>query len=231
MNRALAFAVCLLGGCHAKVPITTLGAESAPANYWCAARGGPDYQPSPIEYLMREHGVYERVLLIYEEAARRLDRGLELPDDVVPGTARMTQSYLEAYHQDLEEKWVFPRFEKAIVLTPLVRELRADHENARAITADILMLTSAPPRDGVERARVAERLRRYIKLMRPHLAREDTALLPGLPELVTPDESKAMVQLFETREKQLFGGKGFNEAVANLETLEKKLTASRTVSE
>jgi hemerythrin-like domain-containing protein len=230
MTRALAIA-CLLCACGAKTPITTLGAESTPVNYWCAARSGPDYQVSPIEHLMREHGVYERVLLIYDEAARRLDRGLELPDDVVQGAARVAQHYLEAYHQDLEEKWVFPRFEKAIVMIKEVRELRADHENARAITADIVMLTSAPPRDGVERARVAERLRRYVKLMRPHLAREDTTLLPALHELVTPEESKAMVQLFEAREKELFGGKGFTQVLGELEIMEKKLTASRTVSE
>ena len=42
---------------------------------------------SPVEDLMREHGVLRRVLLIYEESLRRIDTGRELPREVIPGAA------------------------------------------------------------------------------------------------------------------------------------------------
>src|SRR5213594_3693455 len=38
---------------------------------------------SPPEDLMREHGVLKRVLLVYEEAIRRIDAKQELPPDSI----------------------------------------------------------------------------------------------------------------------------------------------------
>lgn len=40
--------------------------------------GGEDV--APAEDLMREHGVLNRVLLVYDEAARRLEKTLDLYD-------------------------------------------------------------------------------------------------------------------------------------------------------
>ena len=41
----------------------------------------------PVEDLMREHGVLLRVLLIYEESARRIETGTALPAGVVADAA------------------------------------------------------------------------------------------------------------------------------------------------
>ncbi len=217
-----------VAGCAARVPMM---ASAKPEDYWCVARQTPQPELSPVEHLMREHGLYERVLLIYEEAARRLDRGQELPDQIVPAAAHMVQRYLEEYHQDAEDKLVFVRFERAIDHVGLVRTLRGEHETARSITNDVLALAVAPPQDGVERARIAERLRRYVKLMRPHLAREDTELFPALHKLITAAESRALLELLEQRERDKFGDQGFANLVADIEVLEKKLAASRSDSQ
>ena len=67
---------------------------------------------APPEDLMREHGVLKRVLLIYEEGIRRIERSNRV--------ARLDQeqradhpSFIEEYHEKLEEDHLFPRFEKA----------------------------------------------------------------------------------------------------------------------
>src|ERR1051325_2227903 len=84
-------------------------------------------QVSPPEDLMREHGVLKRVLLIYEEAIRRMTANEELPVEVIADSAKIIRSFIEDYHEKLEEDFLFPRFEKARKLTDLVKTLRDQH--------------------------------------------------------------------------------------------------------
>lgn len=58
---------------------------------------------SPAEDLMREHGVLDRVLLVYDEAVRRLEGGRELDPAVLTGSAGIVRRFIEDYHEKLEE--------------------------------------------------------------------------------------------------------------------------------
>ncbi len=48
---------------------------------------------SPAEDLMREHGVLKRVLLVYEEAAARLETNKDVPPDVIPAGANLIRRF------------------------------------------------------------------------------------------------------------------------------------------
>src|SRR5512138_1811149 len=91
---------------------------------------------SPTEDLMREHGLLNRVLLVYEECARRIEAG-EDPKGL-PEAAKIIRDFIEAYHEQLEEQQLFPRFRKANRLTDLVGILQAQHAAGRKITAQLL---------------------------------------------------------------------------------------------
>ncbi len=82
----------------------------------------------PPEDLMREHGVLKRVLLIYGEALRRLDAKQDFPPDALANAAGIIRSFIEDYHEKLEEDFLFPRFEKANQLVDLVKVLRTQHQ-------------------------------------------------------------------------------------------------------
>src|SRR5258705_9194287 len=56
---------------------------------------------SPPEDLMREHGVLERLLLIYEACGRAISAG-DKPSPVLPGAARLLRRFVEDYHERLE---------------------------------------------------------------------------------------------------------------------------------
>ncbi|HSQ55356.1 MAG TPA: hemerythrin domain-containing protein, partial [Gemmata sp.] len=86
------------------------------------------------EDLMREHGVLNRVLLIYEEGLRRIHKNEDIPPDVFRTTATLVRKFVEDYHEQLEEKHIFPAFEKAQKLTDLVKVLRRQHEEGRDLT-------------------------------------------------------------------------------------------------
>src|SRR5436190_19051528 len=72
---------------------TTTHAKRAPAVAAAApaAAQGGDEGVSPAEDLMREHGVLNRVLLVYEECLRRIDEKRDLPPEPLAETARLVR--------------------------------------------------------------------------------------------------------------------------------------------
>lgn len=56
---------------------------------------------------MREHGILKRVLLIYSEAIRRIIADEELPPEAVMDSAKIIRSFIEDYHEKLEEDFLF----------------------------------------------------------------------------------------------------------------------------
>src|SRR5438309_10838069 len=74
---------------------------------------------APAEDLMREHGVLRRVMFIYDDAASRLESGGKPPLDTLAAAAGIVRRVIEDYHEKLEERFIFPRMEKAKKLTDL----------------------------------------------------------------------------------------------------------------
>jgi hemerythrin-like domain-containing protein len=92
----------------------------------------------PPEDLMREHGVLKCVLLIYGEVLRRIDSKQDFPPEALADAARIIRSFVEDYHEKLEEDFLFPRFEKVNLLVDLVKVPRAQHQGGRRVT-DVTM--------------------------------------------------------------------------------------------
>jgi hemerythrin-like domain-containing protein len=188
-------------------------------------RGEPEmHEVSPAEDLMREHGVLRRVLLVYEEALRRLDLKGDFPAAHVKDAAGIIRRFIEDYHEKLEEEFVFPRFEKAGKLVDLVTVLRTQHRAGRALTDRILRLTEGTAmRDGTHAREMTDALRGFIRLYRPHAAREDTVLFPAFRPLVGSREYAELGERFEDREHALFGKEGFEGTVAQVAKIEQAL--------
>ena len=183
-----------------------------------------DEEVSPAEDLMREHGVLRRLLLVYEEALRRLDGKGEFPADHVKNAAAIIRRFIEDYHEKLEEEFVFPRFERAGKLVDLVTVLRSQHRAGRALTDRILGLAERTPMgDDTHRREMGDGLRGFIRLYRPHAAREDTVLLPAFRPLVGSREYAELGERFEDREHELFGKEGFEGTVAGVAKIEQAL--------
>ncbi|HVU02962.1 MAG TPA: hemerythrin domain-containing protein [Polyangiaceae bacterium] len=210
-------ASALLVGCAKTVG----GAASPPAS----GEGEEDEDDvSPPEDLMREHGALNRILLIYEESGRRLDGGDAPPIEVVAGAAGIIRKFIEQYHEKLEEDFLFPRFEKANVLVDLVATLRRQHLAGRVLTEAILRLATAEAlQRETERKELVATLAKFVRMYRPHEAREDTVLFPAFRHIVSPKELDALGERFEDEEHRLFGKAGFDGIVDQVGELEKRL--------
>jgi len=180
---------------------------------------------SPAEDLMREHGVLVRVLVIYDEAARRLDAGArDLSPDPLRQSAELVRSFVEDYHEKLEENYLFPRFKKANQLVELVDTLQAQHNAGRRVTDTIMRLaTQTAFKDDAERHTLTEVLRQFIRMYLPHEAREDTVLFPAFRKLVPGNEYDSLGEEFEKKEHELFGQGGFESIVDKVAGIEKQL--------
>ncbi len=189
-----------------------------------AAEAGGTADISPLEDLMREHGVLSRVLLIYEEVLGRVRSGRSFPAEVLQRSADLIRRFIEDYHEKLEEEYLFPRFEKAGRLVELVRILKEQHQSGRRLTDSILgWVQSGEPKQKQEELRLARDLSLFLRMYRPHKAREDTVLFPALHSLVSAKDFERMGDQFEDREKSLFGENGFGQIVTKVAGMERDL--------
>jgi hemerythrin-like domain-containing protein len=206
--------------------VTMAAASATPFPQKASGKGEKkeEQDVSPNEDLMREHGVLVRCIVIYRELMRRIDARQDFPPDVVSGTATLIRTFVEDYHERLEEDQLFPRFRKAGRLVDLVNVLYTQHQKGRVVT-DRILQGAAPAT--LKSATGRQDLRRYldmfVSMYEPHEAREDTVLFPEFRKIVSPHEYDALGEEFEKKENQLFGGDGFEKNVNRVAELEKRL--------
>jgi hemerythrin-like domain-containing protein len=185
---------------------------------------GKEEEVSPAEDLMREHGVLKRVLLVYGEAIRRIDANQDLPPDPVLDAAKLIRSFVEDYHETLEENFLFPRFRKANKLVDLVDVLVQQHQGGRRLTEVTLRYANLKSlRDPGERQMLRDSLAQFIRMYNPHEAREDTVLFPAFRKIVSGNEYDSLGEEFEKKEHELFGDDGFEKMVDRVAGIEKTL--------
>jgi hemerythrin-like domain-containing protein len=199
---------------------------AAPAPVFGAAPQEEEGQEdvTPAEDLMREHGALNRILLIYDEAISRIDAKKDFPPEVLASAASIVRRFVEEYHEKLEEDHLFPRFEKAGKLTDLVAVLKQQHAAGRNLTRTIESnATLAGLRNASQRGQLRKSLRLFVRMYRPHEAREDTVLFPALRSIIDPNDYEELGDQFEGKERELFGQDGFEKIVADIAGLEKKI--------
>ncbi len=209
--------------------------SAAPAALLAAAPPAPARKPgapkdekkedevTPTEDLMREQGLLKRVLLVYDEVRRRIAAGADFPPDVVVGGAKIIRSFIEEYHEELEEKHLFPRFRSHHTLVDLVDVLEEQHKAGRRVTERILALASGGLEATGDKKDLAAALESFTRMYAPHEAREDTVLFPALRRLVSAHEYDALGETFEAEEHRKLGQEGFEGMVPRVADLEKTL--------
>ncbi|MGH7438432.1 MAG: hemerythrin domain-containing protein [Polyangiaceae bacterium] len=187
--------------------------------------GGADawieVEDTAIEDLMREHAVLERVLLVYEEGARRLETGAEVAAETLAGAAGIVRRYIEDHHERDEETHLFPRLERIGAELALIETLLRQHAAGRRLTSEVLAL-AAPGTlgDPSARTRLAGALRQFVRMYRPHAAQENTVLFPSFRKAVSRKEYETLRATLEKSERATFGEhlyEGILREVAELE--------------
>jgi hemerythrin-like domain-containing protein len=195
-----------------------LGLGALAASAALVACGRREAEVTPGEDLMQEHGVLQRVVIVYDTAALRIEQNQQLDPDVVTRAAGIVRHFVEDYHERTEEKFVFPRLQAAGREGALVATLLKQHQRGRELTDELKRLASAGASPALARA-----LRSFSHLYRAHVSREDTVIFPAFRSLLNGHEYEELGEQFEEREHQLVGEHGFENAVAEVAHLEAQL--------
>jgi hemerythrin-like domain-containing protein len=185
---------------------------------------GSEADVSAPEDLMREHGVLNRTLLVYEEGLRRLRDKEDVGPEVFLKSATLVRKFVEDYHEKDEEHFIFPEFEKRKKLTDLTTVLRKQHQAGRDVTDVVLRIAGGDAyakADG--RKELVEAVRAFIRMYRPHEAREDTVLFPALRLMLAEKQMKEIAEQMEKSEQSVLGDEGFEKAVDQVAAIEKQL--------
>ncbi|MFL5789574.1 MAG: hemerythrin domain-containing protein [Flavisolibacter sp.] len=182
-----------------------------------------DKKVSPPEDLMQEHGLLNRILLIYDNCKSHLLAGASFPIETLTASAGIIRSFVEDYHEKQEENYLFPRFQKANRMIDLVQVLLIQHNAGRRMTDQILHLSGIKNPSEFEHHQLINTLDNFNNMYRPHEAREDTVLFPEFRKIVSQNEYDSLGEEFENNEQKNFGKDGFESMVAKVADIEKTL--------
>lgn len=184
---------------------------------------GEGQEVSPPEDLMQEHGLLNRVLLIYDTCKLHLINQERFPKEALSNSAGIIRTFIEDYHEKQEENYLFPRFQKANQLTDLVQVLLHQHQAGRRITDQIIQLAKSSASTETENQKLIQLIISFNTMYRPHEAREDTVLFPAFRKIVSKHEYDSLGEEFENNEHKLFGNDGFETMVNKVADIEKSL--------
>ena len=144
----------------------------------------------PTDVLREEHRVILRALVVLEAGAERLAVGDALPEGWWENLIRWFRSFADANHHAKEERYLFPALAKVGVPSeggPLAVMLE-EHGESRD-------LVQAMERDAAGRVGAA---RRYVRLLRDHIEKENGVLFPLAETVLHKPEWDVLAGEFES---------------------------------
>jgi hemerythrin-like domain-containing protein len=193
------------------------------ANLAFRSSGSPTASAIPPDVdLMEEHGVLKRVLLVYQEASRRIAAGQSTPLAEIHQGALIIHDFIEGFHEALEEGYIFPQLTHAGVLVSTVDTLYVQHARGRTITQYLLAQSAKTGADGNPDA-IGDALDAFVRMYQPHEAREDTVVFPTYRAMRTADQLNELGTTFSELAKRQFGREGFTDFVKQVAAIEMSL--------
>jgi hemerythrin-like domain-containing protein len=174
------------------------------------------------EDLMMEHALLNRILLIYDEIVDRLKNKKEFYANIILVAAYIIRSFIEDYHEKIEEQYIFPVLLKHNKHNDLINELTEQHKIGRRLTDQIIILSMIEPND-INSVMLADFIERFVQMYRYHETREETIIFPQFKELVTKKEYDRYEEFFDKTEDELFGPDAYEKNLKIIERLEQML--------
>lgn len=217
LRSAAAYSVILAG----TAPALGFAAEKKGRK---ARKAGTLVEVFPAEELMREHGALRRILLVYEETLRRLGAKEGVDPALLKEGLVIVQRLIHNLHEKLEEEYLFPRLRKAGRSVDLVYVLTAQHAAGAKLTETALAVASEPNlKHPSDVATLTSALAAFIRMYRPHAAREDSTVFFEFKNLLSPEEYAGLGEQFKKREIELLGRGGIETLLTRIDKIENGL--------
>lgn len=175
-------------------------------------------EPSPTEDLMREHGLLDRILLIYEFYLGQIHQLKPIDLALLTESTQIIRSFIEEYHEPMEEKYIFaPLLEKKIEVE-LITELIVQHKVSKLITGKIFTYVAQS-----NIPKIDYYIRMFLHMYRAHESREDTVIFNKFREMTPPARMAELGDEFERSETEKFGPDGYERILQRVNQIETNL--------
>jgi hemerythrin-like domain-containing protein len=187
-------------------------------------RPGSAAKDSPAGSLLLEHGLAERIMLVYERFIKDLKSGEGADLPLINRTAQIAKSCLSDCHERNEERCLFPLFREEGYLTAMVDALEQQHNAGREVTDKIIDL-STPGRikDATHMNILVTLCRSYIFMYRPHISRENSELFPRLFHIATRSAIDDIAGKMAESTREALGKHGFAGQLREMAEIEHSL--------
>jgi len=184
---------------------------SSSASHSCC--GHSPAATTPTGVLRQEHEVILRALTVLERVGRDLSQGKAVPAETIASLANFFRTFADRCHHAKEEAHLFP----ALVEHGIPNEggpigvMLQEHEEGRAL---VRTFAAGDP------ATAISAIRRFVLLLREHIAKENDVLFPMSDQVLPPAEQAAMMSKFDQAEMEIAGPEVHRQLLAELERLE-----------
>ena len=162
-------------------------------------------EENPISDLMKEHGILNRILLIFEA----IQKNPQL--DIILTLAYIIRIFIEDFHEKMEERYLFETILKRSNdddLKSIVMKLYEQHRVSRKLT-DIILFDPLIDHK-------LEAIKLFVMMYRRHEAIEDTVVFPAFRKLINVSEYSELKEIFEKNEEEIMGEKLSHDRVLNV---------------
>ncbi len=156
---------------------------------------------SPIQILMDEHRLIERMIQSLSVYARRVQGGEDLPRSDLDGFVRFLREFADAHHHGKEEDILF----LAMTEQGMPKDqgplgvMLAEHEEGRRYTAALADLAAGDGAwEDADRKQVGWAANSYASLLLAHIQKEDQVLYPMADSMLPEGVWQGIEQAFET---------------------------------
>ncbi|MEW6741383.1 MAG: hemerythrin domain-containing protein [Planctomycetota bacterium] len=163
----------------------------------------------PLYRLMEEHRHIAQVACGLEVLAWRCESRGVLDLEAAREIVAFFQGYLARFHEPKEEHHLYPRAERRGILREggLIATMYREHEEGHRLVAELARIVEAPRRTPTgSAADFAARARRYLRLLRDHIDKEDHCLYAMVQDVLTPADMSELGPIFDSFETLDLGG-------------------------
>ncbi len=201
------------------IPATTVALVSVIGTSGTSASTQDAPAVGSIETLMRGHGLLMRAIIIYDVVREKLTKSEETEPSLILKTTAVIHNYLQDYHENMEERFIFKPMEKAQIQFSSIQDLKIQHGTGHELIKRITNLVKT----GKLNAELAGYLESFGRMYKYHAAWEDTVVFPAFDALEKRSELAELAATFELEEKSILGQTGFASFLNDIASVEKQL--------
>lgn len=175
-------------------------------------------EPTPTEDLMREHGILNRIMLIYEDVLCKIENNIHFDLQLLFDASKIVKEFIEEYHEPMEEKYIFAFLLERQMHVELITELTKQHHLSKIITNKIFKCINS-----VDLVRLSKYIKIFLYMYRAHESREDTIIFNQFRKIAGTKIMAEYGEKFEESEHELFGPGGYEHILDKVMNIEIKL--------